>query len=185
MVFDENESWYLDENIKTYSPNPHLVDKEDEEFLESNKMHGMYPNLVNVTLETLENGVFESIAYRLTFASPLDFQFQGRRPGKIHSHCLKTPLMPLNGSKPNGQTPLLKMVPCWNFDGGIKMKCEIFICCQQATVLAKLERQGASWQQVLAKSPCTKSFQNCNISSGGQERTDLSTVSYFLAQYGI
>lgn len=43
MVFDENESWYLDENIKTYSTNPHLVDKEDEEFLESNKMHGMFP----------------------------------------------------------------------------------------------------------------------------------------------
>ncbi|KAM7108141.1 ceruloplasmin isoform 3-T3 [Ciconia maguari] len=41
MVFDENESWYLDENIKTYSPNPHLVDKEDEEFLESNKMHAI------------------------------------------------------------------------------------------------------------------------------------------------
>lgn len=53
MVFDENESWYLDENIKTYSTNPHLVDKEDEEFRESNKMHGMFPNLVNVTLETI------------------------------------------------------------------------------------------------------------------------------------
>lgn len=52
MIFDENESWYLDENIKTYSPNPHRVDKEDEEFLESNKMHGMFPNLVGVTLET-------------------------------------------------------------------------------------------------------------------------------------
>ncbi|NXP78124.1 CERU protein, partial [Ramphastos sulfuratus] len=39
MVFDENESWYLDENIETYSANPHLVDKDDEEFLESNKMH--------------------------------------------------------------------------------------------------------------------------------------------------
>lgn len=53
MVFDENESWYLDENIQTYSSNPHLVDKEDKEFLESNKMHGMFPSLVNVTLETL------------------------------------------------------------------------------------------------------------------------------------
>ncbi|XP_027541289.1 ceruloplasmin isoform X1 [Neopelma chrysocephalum] len=41
MVFDENESWYLDENIKTYSANPHLVDKEDEDFLESNKMHAI------------------------------------------------------------------------------------------------------------------------------------------------
>lgn len=54
MVFDENESWYLDENIKTYSTNPHLIDKEDEEFLESNKMHGMFPNLVNVIPETMK-----------------------------------------------------------------------------------------------------------------------------------
>lgn len=53
MVFDENESWYLDENIKTYSTNPHLVDKEDEEFLESNKMHGMFPNLVHIALGIL------------------------------------------------------------------------------------------------------------------------------------
>ncbi|XP_027747661.1 ceruloplasmin isoform X3 [Empidonax traillii] len=41
MVFDENESWYLDENIKTYSTNPHLIDKEEEDFLESNKMHAI------------------------------------------------------------------------------------------------------------------------------------------------
>ncbi|KAM9542400.1 ceruloplasmin-like [Guaruba guarouba] len=54
MVFDENESWYLDENIKTYSTNPHLVDKEDEEFLESNKMHAIngkvFGNLHGLTM---------------------------------------------------------------------------------------------------------------------------------------
>ncbi|NXF48334.1 CERU protein, partial [Oceanites oceanicus] len=54
MVFDENESWYLDENIKTYSTNPHLVDKEDEEFLESNKMHAIngkvFGNLGGLTM---------------------------------------------------------------------------------------------------------------------------------------
>ncbi|XP_051482285.1 ceruloplasmin [Apus apus] len=54
MVFDENESWYLDENIKTYSANPHLVDKEDEEFLESNKMHAIngkvFGNLHGLTM---------------------------------------------------------------------------------------------------------------------------------------
>ncbi|NXF91879.1 CERU protein, partial [Eubucco bourcierii] len=54
MVFDENESWYLDENIKTYSANPHLVDKDDEKFLESNKMHAingkMYGNLQGLTM---------------------------------------------------------------------------------------------------------------------------------------
>lgn len=41
LVFDENESWYLDDNIKTYSKNPKRVNKENEEFIESNKMHGM------------------------------------------------------------------------------------------------------------------------------------------------
>lgn len=40
LVFDENESWYLDDNIKTYSDHPEKVNKEDEEFIESNKMHG-------------------------------------------------------------------------------------------------------------------------------------------------
>lgn len=41
LVFDENESWYLDDNIKTYSDHPEKVNKDDEEFIESNKMHGM------------------------------------------------------------------------------------------------------------------------------------------------
>lgn len=41
MVFDENESWYLDNNIKTYlHKDPDAFPKEDEEFLESNMMHG-------------------------------------------------------------------------------------------------------------------------------------------------
>lgn len=40
MVHDENHSWYLDDNIRTYlniEPGP-LV--EDEDFIESNMMHG-------------------------------------------------------------------------------------------------------------------------------------------------
>ncbi|TSK53634.1 Ceruloplasmin [Bagarius yarrelli] len=41
MVFDENKSWYLDENIKTHVKNPPSNLKEDEEFIESNKMHGI------------------------------------------------------------------------------------------------------------------------------------------------
>lgn len=41
LVFDENESWYLDDNIKTYSDHPEKVDKANDEFIESNKMHGM------------------------------------------------------------------------------------------------------------------------------------------------
>ncbi|KAM4772613.1 ceruloplasmin [Rhinophrynus dorsalis] len=54
MVFDENESWYLDENIETYSNHPAEVKKEDEDFIESNKMHGingkMYANLEGLTM---------------------------------------------------------------------------------------------------------------------------------------
>lgn len=53
MVFDENESWYLDENIQTYSANPDQVNKEDEEFLESNKMHGMLPHFINTNLKPM------------------------------------------------------------------------------------------------------------------------------------
>ncbi|XP_054838240.1 ceruloplasmin isoform X2 [Eublepharis macularius] len=41
LVLDENESWYLDENIQTYSAKPGEVNKEDEEFIESNKMHAI------------------------------------------------------------------------------------------------------------------------------------------------
>eukprot|EP00061_Rhincodon_typus_P014352 g41316.t1 len=38
-VFDENLSWYLDENINMFTTKPKAVDKEDEDFQESNKMH--------------------------------------------------------------------------------------------------------------------------------------------------
>lgn len=40
MVSDENFSWYLDDNIKTYVTNPTRDLKDDEDFIESNKMHG-------------------------------------------------------------------------------------------------------------------------------------------------
>ncbi|CAI9572388.1 unnamed protein product, partial [Staurois parvus] len=54
MVFDENQSWYLDENIQTYSLHPDEVNKEDEEFSESNMMHAingkMYSNLHGLTM---------------------------------------------------------------------------------------------------------------------------------------
>ncbi|KAI4578893.1 hypothetical protein MJG53_000771 [Ovis ammon polii x Ovis aries] len=54
LVFDENESWYLDDNIKTYSDHPEKVDKANEEFMESNKMHAingrMFGNLQGLTM---------------------------------------------------------------------------------------------------------------------------------------
>lgn len=54
LVFDENESWYLDDNIKIYSEHPEKVNKDNEEFLESNKMHAingkMFGNLQGLTM---------------------------------------------------------------------------------------------------------------------------------------
>uniref|UniRef100_A0A674K648 ferroxidase n=1 Tax=Terrapene triunguis TaxID=2587831 RepID=A0A674K648_9SAUR len=41
-VFDENLSWYLDKNIKVFTGDPSKVNKEDEDFRESNKMHGIF-----------------------------------------------------------------------------------------------------------------------------------------------
>lgn len=41
MVFDENESWYLEDNIKTYlHKDPETFHIHDEKFMESNMMHG-------------------------------------------------------------------------------------------------------------------------------------------------
>ncbi|XP_062039479.1 hephaestin isoform X4 [Lepus europaeus] len=40
-VVDENLSWHLDENIATYCSSPASVDKEDEGFQESNRMHAI------------------------------------------------------------------------------------------------------------------------------------------------
>uniref|UniRef100_A0A3Q3K3A7 Hephaestin n=1 Tax=Monopterus albus TaxID=43700 RepID=A0A3Q3K3A7_MONAL len=55
LVFDENESWYLDENIKTHIRNPRTNLKEEEAFIESNKMHAingyMYSNLNGLNMD--------------------------------------------------------------------------------------------------------------------------------------
>ncbi|XP_071964976.1 hephaestin-like protein [Antedon mediterranea] len=49
MVMDENQSWYLDENINLFTDTPAMVDTSDPEFEESNLMHGIngfiYTNL--------------------------------------------------------------------------------------------------------------------------------------------
>lgn len=42
LIFDENESWYLEENVANYRPQePGRINLQDETFLESNKMHGL------------------------------------------------------------------------------------------------------------------------------------------------
>jgi hephaestin len=38
-IFDENNSWYLDQNIRTYAGQPGRVKTDDEELEESNLMH--------------------------------------------------------------------------------------------------------------------------------------------------
>ena len=38
-VVDENLSWYLEENIKTFCSEPEKVDTDNEDFQESNRMY--------------------------------------------------------------------------------------------------------------------------------------------------
>ncbi|XP_076879473.1 ceruloplasmin [Brachyhypopomus gauderio] len=47
MIFDENLSWFLDDNIKAHVKNPPSNLKEDEEFIKSNKMHSINGLLYN------------------------------------------------------------------------------------------------------------------------------------------
>uniref|UniRef100_A0A8B9F5T0 ferroxidase n=1 Tax=Amazona collaria TaxID=241587 RepID=A0A8B9F5T0_9PSIT len=41
-IFDENDSWYLHKNIEAFTGDPSKVDENDEDFKESNKMHGTF-----------------------------------------------------------------------------------------------------------------------------------------------
>ncbi|XP_067131458.1 hephaestin-like protein [Centruroides vittatus] len=66
-VMDENESNYIDENILTYCSNPQTVDKEDEDFQESNKMHSinglMYGNLEGLDMVYNTNVSWHIVAF--------------------------------------------------------------------------------------------------------------------------
>jgi hephaestin len=54
LVFDENQSHYLQQNIDTFAGDPGSVDPEDEGFIESNLMHSIngyvYGNLPGLTM---------------------------------------------------------------------------------------------------------------------------------------
>ncbi|XP_006146009.1 hephaestin [Tupaia chinensis] len=55
LIFDENQSWYLEENVATYGHQEQgRVNLQDEAFLESNKMHAingkLYANLRGLTM---------------------------------------------------------------------------------------------------------------------------------------
>ncbi|XP_062440569.1 ferroxidase HEPHL1 [Rhea pennata] len=53
-IFDENDSWYLNKNIEAFTGDPSKVDKDDEDFKESNKMHAvngyLFGNLPGLTM---------------------------------------------------------------------------------------------------------------------------------------
>lgn len=50
-IVDENFSWYLDENIKTFCLEPATVDKDDDGFQTSNRMHGEQDSWANSDLQ--------------------------------------------------------------------------------------------------------------------------------------
>ncbi|NWS66805.1 HPHL1 protein, partial [Crotophaga sulcirostris] len=53
-IFDENDSWYLNKNIETFTGDPSKVDENDADFKESNKMHAvngyLYGNLPGLAM---------------------------------------------------------------------------------------------------------------------------------------
>lgn len=46
-VFDENKSWYLEDNIKEYCSNPATVKRDDPKFYNSNVMHSEWDTEMN------------------------------------------------------------------------------------------------------------------------------------------
>ncbi|XP_029458196.1 hephaestin-like protein 1 isoform X2 [Rhinatrema bivittatum] len=63
-IVDENDSWYLDENIEKYCSEPGSVNKDDEDFQESNKMHAIN-GYVFGNLPGLEMCVGETVSWHL------------------------------------------------------------------------------------------------------------------------
>ena len=52
MIFNENLSWYFEENINTYSREPNQVDRNDPVFDLSNQMHGNVHSLTHQLYST-------------------------------------------------------------------------------------------------------------------------------------
>lgn len=47
-VFDENKSWYIEDNIKDYCSNPASVRRDDPKFYNSNIMHSEWDNKLKI-----------------------------------------------------------------------------------------------------------------------------------------
>ena len=62
-VYDENQSWYLAENVQTYAGEPATVDMDDDDFRESNLMHSIngyvYGNLDGLTMKVGDTEFFD------------------------------------------------------------------------------------------------------------------------------
>ncbi|XP_063078757.1 ferroxidase HEPHL1-like [Engraulis encrasicolus] len=70
MVFDENESWYLQDNILKHTRTH--IDTSDPDFMESNKMHGINGRLYG-TLKGLEMSVGDRVVwYLITLGNEVD-----------------------------------------------------------------------------------------------------------------
>ncbi|XP_072582287.1 ferroxidase HEPHL1 isoform X2 [Vulpes vulpes] len=63
-LVDENQSWYLDENIRHFCTNPDSVDKKDAVFQRSNKMHALNGYLFG-NLPEPDMCVGESVSWHL------------------------------------------------------------------------------------------------------------------------
>uniref|UniRef100_A0A674K7B4 ferroxidase n=1 Tax=Terrapene triunguis TaxID=2587831 RepID=A0A674K7B4_9SAUR len=63
-IVDENLSWYIDANIKAFCLDPTTVDKEDEGFKNSNKMHAINGYIFG-NLPTLEMCAGQSVSWYL------------------------------------------------------------------------------------------------------------------------
>ncbi|KAF6715503.1 Ceruloplasmin [Oryzias melastigma] len=81
-VFDENLSWYLDENIQTFTTSPKTVKKEDDGFMESNKMHAINGYVYN-NLPGLRMCKGDTVSWHLSALGSetdiISFYFQGNR----------------------------------------------------------------------------------------------------------
>ena len=69
MVFDENRSWYIDDNIAAFAQDPAKIDTKDEDFIESNRM---YSKSFFFTFTSLSNNLYIQYihAYKRKYVHP-------------------------------------------------------------------------------------------------------------------
>eukprot|EP00112_Aurelia_sp_Birch-Aquarium-sp1_P012138 Seg2551.1 transcript_id=Seg2551.1/GoldUCD/mRNA.D3Y31 product="Hephaestin-like protein" protein_id=Seg2551.1/GoldUCD/D3Y31 len=96
-VFDENKSWYLDDNLRANRIDPALINKEDEDFMESNLMHGINGRFYG-NLEGLDLCIDSKVAWYLAaFGNTVDMHtaaFTGHMVKIDHHQTDVTSLFP-------------------------------------------------------------------------------------------